>query len=90
MKIMYRKLILITVTVMLLLCGCSDSKETYDFDNNKENMETIAVEIVQGKYEISENGLVKLPEELIDKCSNNIDFVNEKEICEGWYSVSTD
>lgn len=136
MKIMYRKLILITVTVMLLLCGCSDSKEMYDFDNNKENMETIAVEIVQGKYEISENGLVKLPEEfehlsdtgevslvmfdnkpavyfwtfrgmlesskgyiyvldayeeeLIDKCSDNIDFVNEKEIGEGWYSVSTD
>ena len=111
-------------------------RNSYDFDENREDMERIAEEIVQGKYEISENGLVELPEELehfsdtgevslvmfddkpavyfwtfrgvlesskgyifildsyeeelIYQCSDNNNFVNEKKICEGWYSVSTD
>ena len=123
----------ICVCCLLIFTSC---KETNDFDDNKAEMEAIAADIAQGKYEISENGLVELPEELehfsdtgevslvmfddkpavyfwtfrgvlesskgyifildsyeeelIYQCSDNNNFVNEKKICEGWYSVSTD
>ena len=48
--------------VLLILIFLFCKRDSYDFEQNREDMEKIAEEIVQGKYEISENGLVKLPE----------------------------
>ena len=122
--------------VLLILIFLFCKRDSYDFEQNREDMEKIAEEIVQGKYEISENGLVKLPEgyahlsdtgevslviyddkpavyfwtfrgiidsskgyiyildteekDIIDKCSNGNNYVNEKNIYENWYGVSTD
>ena len=35
----------------------------FDFDKDRADMEKVAVAIMQGQYEIEENGVVELPEE---------------------------
>lgn len=40
-----------------------NEKDKFDFEKDRVKMEKVASEIVQGRYDITENGLVELPEE---------------------------
>lgn len=40
-----------------------NGKNKFDFEKDRANMEMVAAEIEQGRYDVTENGLVELPEE---------------------------
>ena len=59
---MLRDIRFCVVMILIIIIFSSCKSNSYNFEGNKENMEVIATEIAEGKHEIKENGLVKLPE----------------------------
>lgn len=55
------KIIFLIVILMIVLIFSND-KKSYDFDENKSDMEYVVAEIMKGNYEIGDNGLIELPD----------------------------